>query len=166
MVRRGALGLVALAALVAFLAPVGRGASPALAIPSATNDTTYAAYGRVFPDPQGCTKGAPGSSPWAKGKVCATHFLQWDETLAGLRYLQGKFPRFAKLVNLRELKETVPEFADVDMQSAGLPQADLTRDRRDLHVLVLTDDRSPVPLADRHRYALSLSVHGIERAGL
>ncbi len=160
------LGLVALAALVAFLAPVGRGARPALAIPAATNDASYNAYGRVFPDPQGCTKGTPGNSPWAKGKVCATQFLQRDETLAGLRYLQGKFPRFAKLVNLHDLKATVPEFAELDMQSAGLPKADLTRDRRDLYVLVLTDDSSPVPLVDRHRYAFSLSIHGIERAGL
>jgi hypothetical protein len=166
MIRRGMLGLVALAAAVAFLTPVGGGARPALAVPSATSDAAYDLLGRVFPDPQACIKGAPGSSPWAKGKVCATQFLQRDETLAGLRYLQGKFPRFAKLVNLHDLKATVPEFAGLDMQSAGLPQADLTRDRRDLYVFVLTDDQSPVPVADRQRYAFSLSIHGIERAGI
>jgi hypothetical protein len=166
MFRRGLVFFVGLVALVGFLAPVGPATPRAAAVPSATNDSLYAAYGRVFPDPQGCTKGAPGSSPWAKGKVCAAHFLQWDETLAGLRYLEAKFPRFGRLVNLRELRETVPEFADLDMQSAGLPSADLTRDRRDLFVFVVTDSDSAVPLADRHRYSFSLSIHGIERAGL
>ncbi|MEY2467375.1 MAG: hypothetical protein QOF21_73, partial [Actinomycetota bacterium] len=155
-----------LAALAAFLSPVGSGVPRAVALPSATNAATYAAYGRVFPDPQGCTKGTPGSSPWAKGNVCAAQFLQWDETLAGLKYLQQKFPRFGRLVNLHDLKQSVPEFANVDMQTAGLPQADLSRDRRDLYVFVVTDRESPVSLADRHRYAYSLSIHGIERAGV
>jgi hypothetical protein len=162
--RRGFLVLAVLVALVLVAAPA---ATPrARAIPAATNDTAYKLYGRVFPDPQGCTKGAPGSSPWAKGNVCATQFLQWDETLAGLRYLQGKYPRFGHLENLHDLKATVPEFAHLDMQSAGLPQADETRARRDLYAFVVTDDQSPVPLAQRHRYAFSLSIHGIERAGL
>jgi hypothetical protein len=57
---------------------------PAEAVPNpvATNRATYQAFGRVFPDPQGClsqdTNGddvndivAPGASPWAKG-TCAS----------------------------------------------------------------------------------------------
>jgi hypothetical protein len=155
--------LLAVLSALAFLP----GATPrARAIPAATNDAAYKLYGRVFPDPQGCTKGTPGSSPWAKGNVCAAQFLQWDETLTGLRYLQGKYPRFGHLENLHDLKATVPEFAKLDMQSAGLPQADESRARRDLYAFVVTDDQSPVPLAERHRYAFSLSIHGIERAGL
>lgn len=139
---------------------------PAAAAPVATSDPTYTALGRVFPDPHGCRKGLPGSSPWAKGTVCATTFLQWDETLAGLRYLQTKFPRFAELVNLRDLKTKVPEFSELDMQSAGLAKSDFTRDRRDLYVFVVTDRESPIPSADRKRFAYSLSIHGVERAGL
>jgi hypothetical protein len=155
------------AALVALVLLTGPSATPrARAIPVATNDTAYKLLGRVFPDPQACTKGTPGNSPWAKGNVCATQFLQWNETLTGLRYLQGKYPRFGHLENLHDLKATVPEFAKLDMQSAGLPQADESRARRDLYAFVVTDDQSPVPLAERHRYAFSLSIHGIERAGL
>jgi hypothetical protein len=126
----------------------------------------YAAYGRVFPDPHGCRKDTPGASPWAKGNVCAATFLGWEETLAGLRFLEKKFPRFAHLENLHELKKSVPEFASLDMQTAGLPKPDLTRDRKDLYVFVVTDSKSKVALADRKRFAYSLSIHGIERAGL
>ncbi|HUR76767.1 MAG TPA: hypothetical protein VMZ22_02390 [Acidimicrobiales bacterium] len=164
MSRNGIGIVVVFVAVVGVLLPSG--SPPVYATPSATNDTTYAAYGRVFPDSQGCTKGAPGNSPWAKGKVCAAHFLQWDETLAGLRYLQAKFPRYGRLENLRDLRATVPEFANLDMQSAGLPTTTLDRDRRDLYVFVVTDRDSPVPEPDRHRYSFSLSIHGIERAGL
>ena len=52
------------------------------------------------------------------------------------------------------------------MQSAGLTNPDLTRDRKHLYVFVVTDRESKVPLADRKRFAYSLSIHGIERAGL
>ncbi len=169
MLRRGLSLLIAFVALVAWLAPTNRAnAAPgkSTASPAAANDSTYAAYGRVFPDPQACTKGLPGSSPWAKGKVCAANFLGLDETIAGLKFLQQKFPRFAKLVNLHDLKATVPEFAGLDMQSAGLPTTTLARNRKDLYVLVVTDNNSPVAYADRSRYAYSLSIHGIERAGI
>ena len=161
--------MVGFVALVAWMAPVGAArAAPAktTAVPAATTDALYNAFGRVFPDPQGCTKGTPLSSPWAKGKVCALNFLGFDETVAGLAYLEQKFPRFAKLVNLRELKSTVPEFANLDMQSAGLPTTTLQRDRKDLYVFVVTDRDSPIAYADRGRFAYSLSIHGIERAGI
>ncbi len=166
MIRRGLAVLIALTALLAWLSPVGPGVHRATAFPVATSDATYGAFGRVFPDPQGCTKGTPGSSPWAKGNVCATTFIGWEEALTGLRFLQAKFPRFAQVVNLHDLKATVPEFANVDMQTAGLPQADLSRDRKDMYAFVVTDRESNVAVADRERYAFSLSIHGIERAGL
>ena len=169
MLRRGLSLLVAFVALVAWLVPTGPAhAAPGTTTmsPAASNDSAYALYGRVFPDPQACTKGLPGSSPWAKGKVCAATFLGFNETIAGLKYLQQKFPRFAKLVNLHDLKASVPEFAGLDMQSAGLPTSTLGRDRKDLYVFVVTDNNSPVPPSDRHRFAYSLSIHGIERAGL
>ena len=139
---------------------------PAAAVPVATDDVTYDVMGRVFPDPHGCIKGTPGSSPWAKGDVCAVQYLQWEETLAGLRYLQERYPRFLELVNLRELRARDPSLGAEEMQSAGLPQEDLTRARRDLYVVTVTDAESPVPEADRKRFAYVLSIHGIERAGL
>lgn len=165
MLRRGAV-LLALLTLVASLSTLGPGTQRAAAVPVANNDTTYNAFGRVFPDPQGCLKGQAGASPWAKGNVCAVQFLGFDETIAGLRYLQQKFPRYAELVNLHDLKGSVAEFANLDMQTAGLPNMTLGRDRKDLYIFKVTDKQSPVPLADRHRFGFSLSVHGIERAGL
>lgn len=165
MFRRG-VALFALLTAVAGLSTIGPSAPRAAAVPVADNNTTYAAFGRVFPDPQGCLKGQAGASPWAKGNVCTVQFLGYDETIAGLRYLQQRFPRYAELVNLRDLKGTVPEFSDLDMQTAGLPNATLGRDRKDLFVFKVTDKQSPVPLAERHRFAFSLSIHGIERAGL
>ena len=157
-----ALAVVATVAAVA--APTTQ--RPAAAVPVATDNTTYAAMGRVFPDPHGCVRGAPRTSPWAKGNVCATQFIQWNEALDGLRFLQNKFPRFARLVNLRRQRDAVNEYAGLDMQSAGLPQTDLSRDRRDLHVFEITDAQSPIPKPDRKRFVYSLSIHGIERAGL
>jgi len=159
--------LAAGVAIASWVGPVGpSGPRPAAAVPVATSDPTYTALGRVFPDPQGCRRGLPASSPWAKGNVCATQFLQWDETLAGLRYMQARYPRFVELVNLHDLKASVPEFANLDMQSAGLPKPDFSRERRDLYVLVVTDRDSPIAKADRKRFAYSLSIHGIERAGI
>lgn len=155
--------MVALVAFVSWLAPVGPAVQSAHAIPVGGSDATYDLYGRVFPDPQGCTKGLAGSSPWAKGKVCAAQFLQWSETIAGLKYLQRKFPRFIQVVNLHDLKKTVPEFKNQDMQSVGLPQANLTCERRDLYAFVVTDRNSSVPLADRHRYAYLVRI--IPRTG-
>lgn len=157
-----ALVVVAATAVVA----VPRTQPPAAAVPVATDDITYTAMGRVFPDPHGCVRGAPNTSPWAKGSVCATQFIQWDEAIGGLRYLQTRYPRFARLANLRTEKDRTAEFAGLDMQSAGLPQSDLSRARRDLYSFEVTDRDSPVPRAERKRFVYSLSIHGIERAGL
>lgn len=123
------------------------------------DETTYQIYGRVFPDPQGCRRGLPLSSPWAKGNVCAVDFIQWDEALAGVRFLQQRFPRYIQLVNLRELKGE-------EFRSAGLPREDLTRDRRDLYVVKVTDAMSPIPEAQRKHFAYGMGMHGIERAGV
>jgi hypothetical protein len=48
--------------------------------------------------------------------------------------------------------------------SAGLPMSDLSRLRNDVFVLRVTDES--VPDKDKKRMALSLSIHGIERAGV
>ena len=158
--------LLALVVLVAAVAVALPSAPVALATPVATNDAAYQVMGRVFPDPHGCIAGAPGASPWAKGNICATQFMQWDEALEGLRFLEDRLPRFLQVLNLRQALALDPKFDDLDLRSAGLPREDLTRDRRDLYVIKVTDRQSPVPERARKHFAYGLSIHGIERAGL
>src|SRR5919112_367433 len=52
---------------------------------------------------------------------------------------------------------------DPAFQSAGLPTSGLERQKSDLMVVRVTDET--VPDKGKKRYALSLSIHGIERAG-
>jgi hypothetical protein len=163
--RRAVAALAALA-LVTTGAAVIASSSPVAAVPVAVTDAQYDTFGRVFPDPHGCLRGAPGTSPWAKGDVCATQFAQWDETLAGLRYLEQRFPRYLQVQNLRTMFGDHPAFTDQSFQSAGLPRTDLSRLKRDLYVVKVTDRESAVPEADRRHFAYSLSIHGIERAGV
>jgi hypothetical protein len=137
----------------------------AFAVPVASDENTYQLFGRVFPDPQGCVKGAPGKSPWAKGQVCAAQFLQWQETLDGLAFLEERYPRYLQVINLRSMFGDHPAFSDLDLRSAGLPTEDLSRDKRDLYVIKVTDRESPVAERDRKHFAYTLSIHGIERAG-
>jgi hypothetical protein len=139
------------AAAVAFVLPfvTMRRAITAQAAPVATNDVAYLAYGRVFPDPHGGMRGLPGKSPFAKGNVAATTFLQYDETIAGLRYLQTKFP---------ELMEVV----EVPGESAGMSTPTLAREKAKLYAVKVTDLRTG---GAKKKFAFSLSIHGIERAG-
>jgi hypothetical protein len=140
--------------------------APAFATPVATTESQYSAFGRVFPDPHGCARGAPTASPWAKGKVCAVQFLQWDEAISGLEFLAGKLDRYVDVLSRGELRQVARTLTDEELQSAGLPQEDLTRKKRDLYVIKVTDDRSRVPEPEREHFAYSLSIHGIERAGV
>lgn len=152
------LGLLAVAAVPG--APLPIATSPA------TDEATYVDYGRVFPDPQGCLPDGPGVSPWRKGGVCAVDVLGWDEALAGLGFLEERFDRYVDVVNLREQGGEWAELAGLDLQSAGLVRTDLSRERFDLFAIHVTDEESPVPLADRKHVAMMLSLHGDERAGV
>lgn len=152
------LGLLPLAAVPG--APL-----PVVTAP-ATDEATYAEYGRVFPDPQGCLPDGPAVSPWRRGNVCAADFLGWDEALAGLGFLEARFDRYLEVVNLREARGEWAELAGLDLQSAGLVRTDLSRERFDLFAIHVTDEQSPVPLADRKHLAMMLSLHGDERAGV
>jgi Zinc carboxypeptidase len=140
--------------------------STALATPVATSDEAYSAFGRVFPDPHACVKGAPGTSPWAKGQVCAVQYLQWNEAIDGLGFLEQRFDRYVDVLSGEELRRVARSLTDEELRSAGLPQEDLSRTHRDLHVVKITDSRSRVPEAKRKHFAYSLSIHGIERAGV
>jgi len=161
--RRGAAVLAA-ASLAAALQGLVPAAAPA--VPVAGDDASYTVYGRAFPDPHGCTQGAPGTSPWAKGNVCAVQFLQWDETIAGLELLEQRFGRYMRVLSGEELREVAPGLTGEELESAGLPREDLTRDKRPLVVVKLTDSQSPVPESQRTHFVFSGGMHGIERAGI
>jgi hypothetical protein len=207
--------LAILAALLALLAT----APTALASPVAVDDASYSLLGRVFPDPlAGCVEQARDPedgpcSPTARGNLPATQFIQWEEFLAGITYLNRKHPRYMEVWTLdgkldappaRHTNGTpvdlVPDVpgdplagtdADIrpragtglgrdafpgndlgfleftpqpEYRSAGLPTPFLDRKKSDLIVVRVTDET--VPDVNKKRYALSLSIHGIERAGL
>ena len=147
--------------------------------PVATNRATYDLYDRVFPDPQGCLSHdsdgddvndvvVPGASPWAKGNVCVAQFLQYQEFVDGMKFLQSLHPRFLEIIRLDE------RYKNPDFKSAGLPRLVafedgkakvLGRDRRPLYMLKVTDRKSSIPENKRLHFVYSGSIHGIERAG-
>jgi PKD repeat protein len=190
-------------------------AGQAAASPVAVNDESYGVLGRVFPDPLGgCqTAQSPICSPAARGNVPAHQFIQWEEFLSGISYLNQKHSRYMEVWTLdgkldalparqvngspADLLEGAPAdplagtAADVrpragsglgadkfpgnslnfleftpkpEYRSAGIPTPFLDRKKSDLVVVRVTDET--VPDVNKKRYALSLSIHGIERAGL
>ncbi|MGH2736046.1 MAG: M14 family zinc carboxypeptidase, partial [Actinomycetota bacterium] len=173
MRRSTRIGLIA--ALLAGVAGVALNAPPAISTPVATSEETYQLFGRVFPDPQGCTSGAPGSSPFAKGNVCAEDFMQFKELQDGLAFLENKFPDFVEVYELHKdfacdgSQVSRPDEACQDFRSAGLPvtaSADgaPARDRQPLYMVRITDET--VPNTNKEYFVFPLSIHGIERAGV
>src|SRR3954447_25243786 len=167
--------LAATAALFVF-------AAPALATPVATDDGSYQALGRVFPDPlAGCANSGGVCSPTANGNIPANQFIGIDEFVDAITYMNSKpeWQRYMEIVPLDgKLGDGAgngkspdvpgnnldPEFTpDPSYVSAGLPTTDLGRKKSDLMVIRVTDEN--VPDKGKKRYALSLSIHGIERAG-
>lgn len=158
------------------IAALGGMAESALAGPAlvATTDPQYMVYGRVFPDPQGCGNNPigdpPAVSPWAKGNVCNDQFLGYDDVIGGTAFLAAKHPRYLQVIRLDQA------YDDPNMRSAGLPTnigvdqdgkpVVLHRDRRPLFLYKVTDSQSPIPENQRKHFVYSMSIHGIERAGL
>ena len=156
-------------------------APPAAAYPNpiATSDAEYLAFGRVFSDPQGClgvdtdgdgTKDVvpPSVSPWAKGNMCTTQYLSYEEAIEGTRFLARTFPRYLQVIRLDEAYDN-PNF-----MSAGIPRTfafedgvvqPMGRDRRPLYMFKVTDSESPIPENERLHFVYAGSIHGIERAG-
>ncbi|MEA2517470.1 MAG: hypothetical protein QOG16_1308 [Actinomycetota bacterium] len=148
------------------------------ASPVATDETTYAAYGRVFPDPHGCNQGQPGYSPWAKGNVCAVDFLQFQELQDGLAFLE-QLEGFQNFIEVYKLDEdfdcsghqvSTPEQACEAFRSAGIPVTasaengdGVARDRQPLVMVRVTDES--VPNKNKKFFVFPMSIHGIERAG-
>src|SRR4051794_7183863 len=166
-------GVAAAAALLVF-------AVPALASPVATDDGSYAALGRVFPDPlAACSNSGGACSPYAQGNVPATQFIGIDEFQDAIKYMNSKWPGTMEIETLDgKLGDGAGNGKDPDIPgnnlspeftpnpsfiSAGLPTNTLERKHSDLMVVRVTDES--VPDAGKKRYALSLSIHGIERAG-
>lgn len=96
---RRVISVLVTATLVGSLALTIGPLAPAGSSPVATEDSTYTTFGRVFPDPHGCD---PGGSPFAKGNVCATDFLQISEVEDGFTYLEGMFPDYVEFLTLSE----------------------------------------------------------------
>src|SRR5687767_7260192 len=169
---------VLLAALLALSLPAAN--VTALPNPVATNDAEYTAFGRVFSDPHGClshdtnTDGVndvvpPGTSPWAKGNMCTTQYLSYEEAIEGSKYLASRYPRFLQVIRLDEA------YDNPNYMSAGIPRAfsiddgtvsPIDRDRRPLYMLKVTDTQSPIAENMRLHFVYAGSIHGIERAGL
>jgi hypothetical protein len=174
-----------LAAVFSALMPAVAAASPV-----ATDDGAYASLGRVFPDPLGgCRQtGVQPCSPNAQGNVPAVQFIGVDEFTDGIAYLNSK-PEWQRYLEVWPLDGRRGENADgtpagtdeltafagnnlgrfeftprESYRSAGLPTTGTGRTRSDLYVLRVTDET--VPDKGKRRYALSLSIHGIERAGV
>lgn len=170
--RRGwaTIALVSGVVLALLAAPV------AAASPVAGSETEYTALGRIFPDPHGCRELVAGSSPFAKGTVCATDFLQYAELERGMAFLEQSFPKFVKTFTLHEdfdcngHRVSDPDEGCQAFRSAGLPNTlpdgqgtGFSRDRRPLYMLQVTDER--VSNAKKKWFVFPLSIHGIERAG-
>ncbi|MGH2687045.1 MAG: M14 family zinc carboxypeptidase, partial [Actinomycetota bacterium] len=100
------------------------------------------------------------------GNVCATQFVQWEEALDGLDFLDSKFGRYMEIVNLHDEFLGDPGFEELTLESAGLPNSTLGRDRRPLIAVKVTDEQSTVAENERKHFAYVLSIHGIERAGI
>ena len=162
-------------------------AAPALATPVATDDGAYAGPRPGLPRPAGRLRSAGRPcSPNAQGNVPATQFIQFDEFLDALKYMNQK-PEWQRYLEVWPLDGKLGDGAGQrarhrrrsrattcgkleftpkrEYQSAGLPTTDARRaSKSDLIVVRVTDES--VPDAGKKRYALSLSIHGIERAGV
>ena len=172
--RRARAAIAIAVALASISLLNGGGDPPAHAFPVATDQATYDVCGRVFPDPHAYWGAAPlpVQSPWAKGSAAcrAVDFLGWDETIAGLRFLESMAPDFLEVYDLSDPNGPFAPALDLaggEGMSAGLPTESLGRDRVPMYVVRVTDEASTrVPIPDRQRFAFTLSIHGIERAGV
>lgn len=144
--------------------------------PVATDEATYQAFARVFSDPQGCLRNGAGAageetpiSPWAKGRACAVDYLSYAEVVEGAHFLARRFPDLVEVIRLDEAYDNDDYVSAGIARAAGFDGQDarvLTRDRSPLYLFKVTNSASAVPEEDRLHFAYSLSIHGLERAGL
>jgi hypothetical protein len=170
-----------LAAVAAAAALTVFATSAAMASPVATDQSSYDNLGRVFPDPlAGCQNSGGVCSPYAQGNVPAFQFIGIEEFQDAIRFMNQK-PEWHNYMEIIALdgklgdgagnghsdipgNDLDPEFTPKpEFVSAGLPTSDVDRKKSDLMAVRVTDET--VPDAGKKRYTLSLSIHGIERAG-
>ncbi len=188
--RARLVGLTVVTALVVALMPFAT-PPPAFAGPIADNDALYAMCGRTFPDPhaywapelgEDTPHPGRGTSPFAKGNApCAAKtFISYEEAVRGLTYLENRpdTGQFIEVINLATTKD--PRIRKVlneelgDGTSEGLPKVGGGLDQGPLYLVkvtapegaVLADGVEPIRERRRKHFAWSLSVHGIERAGI
>ena len=179
--------------LVLALAATALSAATAHAFPVATDDASYNGLGRIFPDPLGgCAQGGPAPcSPNAQGNVPSTQFIGVEEFIDGIEFMNSKdeWKRYLEVWPLDGRKDAnngdeaddpphgssrdaFPgnnldrfEFTPrTEYKSVGLPTTTRERLKSDLYVLRVTDET--VPDDQKQKYVMSLSIHGIERAGV
>ncbi len=149
----------------------------AQAAPVADSAAAYAACGRVFPDPHAfwpSPANSPGRSPWAKGNVScpAVDFLGFQETLSGLDFLasDAMFPDFVEVFDLSDPDGPYAgllDFAAGEGLSAGLATTGINRQKHPMVLVRVTDEEdTTIPIEDREHFIYTLSIHGIERAGI
>src|SRR3712207_5162329 len=122
-----------------------------------------------------------------QGNVPATQFIGYQEFVDGMQYLNSK-PEWQRYLEVLPLDgrlgendgdagpagtpaeafpgNTLPGFEFTprsEYRSVGLATTGTGREKHDLWVVRVTDEN--VPDAGKKRYAASLSIHGIERAG-
>ncbi|MDX6670534.1 MAG: hypothetical protein QOI91_897 [Solirubrobacteraceae bacterium] len=177
--------LAVLCALGVFLVWV----APAAASPVATSDQQYQVLGRVFPDPlANCGRvGSDPCSPNAQGNVHAISFIQYQDLVNGLTYMNSK-PEWQRYLEVWTLDGKLSYAADDPVNtdgkkafpgntmpqmeftprkehlSAGVPTTNYSRSKSKLFVARVTDEN--VPDSAKKRMTISLSIHGIERAGV
>ena len=172
--RRGrawALPLLSLSLFTLLPAP------QAAATPVASNAAAYAACGRVFPDPHAywpSPAAAPAQSPWAKGNAnCrAVDFLPWQATLDGLAFLASP-EMFGDFIEIYDLSDPdgpwadALDFASGEGLSAGLPTTTGEREKSPMYLIRVTDEEyAGIPIDEREHFVYTLSIHGIEKAGV
>lgn len=166
--------LIAVALIATLTIPL---AAPASAFPVANgNPIPYEFCNRVFPDPHAFWPSPqqvlPTQSPWAKGNgnCRAVDFMGWDETITGLLLLEEMFGDFIEVYDLSDPDGPFSDVLDLDAgegMSAGLPTEDLDRDKAPLYLIRVTDEEdTATPIDEREHFAYTLSIHGIERAGV
>lgn len=158
-------------------ATVAASAGSASATPVASSQEEYTALNRIYPDPQGCQARTAPYSPYAKGRVCATDFLQFAELQSSLPFFEETFPRFVKVYQLDEDFDCTgkpvnnPDRGCKDFRSAGLPQtlpeeqgSGFSRNRLPLYMVRVTDEK--VSEKRKKYFVFPLGMHGPERAGV
>jgi hypothetical protein len=156
-------------------------ATSAAASPVATDQTSYDFLGRVFPDPlAGCQNSGGVCSPYAQGNEPAVQFIGIEEFQNAIKFMnqQPQWHNYMEIIALDGKlgdgagnghsdipgNDLDPEFTPKpEFVSAGLPTSTVERKKSDLMAVRVTDET--VPDAGKKRYTLSLSIHGIERAG-